>query len=186
VLAIGDPATLGWSALDNAGVARVDLLLSRTGSGGTFDTVATAVPNTGSYGWTVTGPVTEEAFLQVVARDSAGNVASDVGDSAFAIHQVAGVGDRAVVDFELAPVQPNPLRGVGRIGFALPRASRVRLSVLDVQGREVAVLAEGVFEAGRHQVRWEGASTGRVGPGLYFVRLSVAGRSLVRRTVVTR
>jgi hypothetical protein len=55
-----------------------------------------------------------------------------------------------------------------------------------VQGREVAVLAEGGFEAGRHQVRWEGASTGRVGPGLYFVRLNVAGRSLVRRTVVTR
>jgi hypothetical protein len=58
--------------------------------------------------------------------------------------------------------------------------------VVDVQGREVAVLAEGDFEAGRHQVRWEGASAGQVGPGLYFVRLSVAGRSLVRRTVVTR
>jgi len=183
---IGDPAGLVWNAFDNAAVARVDLYLSRTGAGGTFDSIATAVPNTGSYSWPVTGPATEDAFLKVVARDSAGNVGVDVGDSSFVIRATTGVGERPVADFELAPVQPNPLRGSGRIGFALPNASHVRLSVIDVQGREVAVLAEGVFEAGRHQVRWDGASAGRAGPGLYFVRLSVAGRSLVRRTVVTR
>jgi hypothetical protein len=184
LLDLGTIVTLGWSALDNAAVARVDLLLSR--SGGAFDSIATAVPNTGSYGWLVSGPVTGEAFLKVVARDSAGNLGADVGDSSFVIREPAGVGERAVADFELAPVQPNPLRGAGLVAFALPRASRVRVSVLDVQGREVAVLVEGEFEAGRHQVRWAGASSGQVGPGLYFVRLSVAGRSLVRRTVVTR
>ena len=186
ILAPGTIATLGWNARDNAGVARVDLYLSRTGAGGAFDSIATAVPNTGSYDWLVTGPATEDALLEVVARDSAGNAGADVGDSSFVIRETTGVGDRPVADFELAPVQPNPLRGVGRIGFALPRASHLRLSVIDVQGREVAVLAEGVFEAGRHQVRWDGGAAGQVGPGLYFVRLSVAGRSLVRRTVVTR
>jgi subtilisin family serine protease len=186
LLAIGDLVGLAWSALDNAVVARVDLYLSHAGAGGTFDPIATSVPNTGSYDWLVTGPATEAAFLKVVARDSADNVGADVGDHSFVIRETTGVDDRPVADFELAPVQPNPLRGVGRIGFALPIDSPVRLSVIDVQGREVAVLAEGVFEAGRHQVRWEGASVGRVGPGLYFVRLRVAGRSLVRRTVVTR
>jgi subtilisin family serine protease len=186
IVTIGDQAGLTWNAFDNAAVARVDLYVSRTGAGGAFDSIATAVPNTGSYDWLVTGPATVDAFLKVVARDSAGNVGADVGDSSFVIRAATGVGDRPVADFELAPMQPNPLRGVGRIGFALPRASHVRLSVIDVQGREVAVLAEGVFEAGRHQARWEGASSGRVGPGLYFVRLSVANRSLVRRTVVTR
>ena len=184
VFSIGTIATFGWSALDNAAVARVDLLLSR--SGGAYDSIATSVPNTGTYDWLVTGPTTENAFLKVVARDSAGNAGADAGDSSFAIRESAGVGDRPVADLELAPVQPNPLRGAGRIGFALPSTSHVRLSVVDVQGREVAVLAEGIFEAGRHQVRWDGASAGQVGPGLYFVRLSVAGRSLVRRTVVTR
>jgi hypothetical protein len=187
ILTLGSLGGLVWSALDNAAVARVDLYLSRTGAGGVFDSIATAVPNAGTYDWLVTGPATEDAFLKVVARDSAGNAGADVGDSSFGIREPAGVGDRPVADFELAPVQPNPLRGGGRIGFALPRAAHVRLSVIDVQGREVAVLAEGVREAGRHQVRWEGAGGGgQVGPGLYFVRLSVAGRSLVRRTVVTR
>lgn len=188
ILVIGDQAGLTWNAFDNAAVASVDLYLSRAGAGGAFDSIATVVANTGSYDWLVTGPATEEAFFKVVARDSAGNLAADVGDSSFVISVggSTGVDDRPVADFELAPMQPNPLRGVGRIGFALPSASRVRLSVIDVQGREVAVLADGVFEAGRHQASWDGASAGRVGPGLYFVRLSVAGRSLVRRAVVTR
>lgn len=186
VATIDEQTSLAWNAFDNAAVVRVDLYLSRTGAGGAFDSIATAVPNTGSYDWLVTGPATVDAFLKVVARDSAGNVGADVSDSSFVIRATAGVGDRPVADFELAPMQPNPLRGVGSIGFALPSASHVRLSVIDVQGREVAVLAEGVYGAGRHQARWEGATSGRVGPGLYFVRLSVAGRSLVRRAVVTR
>jgi len=184
VLVVGGTATLAWTAIDNAAVARVDLLLSRDGAGGTFDSIATAVPNTGSIDWLVAGPATEAAFLEVVARDSAGNVAADVSDSSFAIRASTGVDGGPVTAVELATIQPNPLRGAGRVAFALPRASQVRLSVLDVQGREVAVLAEGVYEAGRHQAGWEAA--GRVGPGLYFVRLSAAGRSLVRRIVVTR
>ena len=166
VAVVGSNVSLGWSALDNAAVVRVDLLLSRTGPGGAFDSIATAVPNTGSFDWLVTGPVTEDAFFKVVARDSAGNEGADVGDSSFVIRETIGVGDRPVTDLELAPVQPNPLRGAARIGFALPSSAHVRLSVLDMQGREVAVLAEGVYEAGRHQARWEGAGSGRVGPGL--------------------
>jgi hypothetical protein len=187
IVELGTTTTLGWSALDNAVVTQVDLYLWRANGDGAFHLIAGDVPNTGTYDWLVTGPSTSDAFLKVTARDAAANGGEDVGDSSFVIREPAGVDDRPVADFELAPVQPNPLRGAGRIGFALPRAAHVRLSVIDVQGREVAVLAEGVREAGRHQVGWEGAGgSGRVGPGLYFVRLSVAGRSLVRRTVVTR
>ncbi len=186
VAVVGDPVSLEWSAIDNAAVTRVDLYLSRTGAGGAFDSIATSVPNTGTYSWLVTGPATTDAVLKVLARDAAGNLGTDVGDSAFVVRETAGVGERPVVSFELAPVQPNPMRGSARIGFALPSASHVRLSVIDVQGREVAVLAEGDYEAGRHQVRWDGTYGGRLGSGLYFVRLNVAGRSLVRRIVVTR
>ncbi len=183
---IGSTAHLAWGALDNVAVSRVDLLLSRAGAGGPYDSIATAVPNTGSYDWTVTGPATLEAFLQVVARDSSGNVGWARSDSAFVIQSTTGVGSGPVTQFELPPVWPNPSRGRGRIVFAVPTTSAVRLSVLDVQGREVALLASGVYEPGRYQVRWEGSRQGPVAPGLYFVRLAVPGRALVRRVVVTR
>src|SRR5207249_4119071 len=64
VLLIGSTATLSWSATDNVAVTAVDLLLSRTGSGGPFDSLAVGIANTGTFGWSVTGPTTADAFLE--------------------------------------------------------------------------------------------------------------------------
>ena len=57
--------------------------------------------------------------------------------------------------------------------------------MIDLQGREVAVLASGDIGAGRHEVLLE-ASHGGLAPGLYFARLQVAGKTLMRRFVMTR
>ena len=187
VLVLGDLATLGWNAADNAVVTLVDLYLSRTGAGGAFDSIATGLPNTGTYSWTVAGSPTADAFLEVIAHDAAGNLGSAVSDSAFVIISTGEVsGQRAVAEFELPPVWPNPSRGPGHVSFAVPKTSHVRLTVQDIQGRVVAVLADGTFEAGRYQVTWDGARRGAISPGLYFVRMSASGRSLVRRVVVVR
>jgi flagellar hook assembly protein FlgD len=54
----------------------------------------------------------------------------------------------------------------------------VRLDVHDVTGRRVATLAEGSLPAGRYDYTWDGRGEqgGRLGAGLYFVRLTIAGR----------
>jgi M6 family metalloprotease-like protein len=99
----------------------------------------------------------------------------------------AGVGDGQVAALALEPARPSPMRGTGRIGFALPREARARLSVLDLQGREVAVLADGVFPAGRHTAMWDGnTERGSAPAGLYFVRLSAEGRVFSQRLVRLR
>jgi hypothetical protein len=86
----------------------------------------------------------------------------------------------------LAPPAPNPARGPLRCSFDLPRAMRVRLEVVDVQGRVVAVLAEGDFGVGRHERVWD-SSTGRArAAGLYFVRLETPEGNLVRRVALLR
>jgi hypothetical protein len=92
-----------------------------------------------------------------------------------------GVGDGPVVALA---VRPSPMRGTGRLGFVLPRAARARLSVLDLQGREIAVLADGAFPAGRHTAMWDGSTKqGSAPAGLYFVRLSAEGRVFSQRLV---
>jgi subtilisin family serine protease len=183
-LDVGSSHDITWTATDASGVTAVDLAYSTDG-GATFPhVIATGIANTGSFGWMVPDDPTGAARVRVTAHDPFGNAGQDVSDEDFTIQTASGVGGETVSALELAPVQPNPVRGAGLVGFALPAAAAVRLSVLDVQGREVATLAEGDFAAGRHQVRWE--HSGGTGPGLYFVRLSAMGRTLVRRTVVVR
>ena len=98
---------------------------------------------------------------------------------------LSGAAGSSIADFALMPVSPNPTTGLARAEFALPRASDVKLVVLDLQGREVAELANGPFRAGRYQAVWSGQIGDRTAPaGVYFLRLQSAGHSLVRRVVV--
>jgi hypothetical protein len=63
----------------------------------------------------------------------------------------------------------------------------VRLEILDLQGREVVVIADDEMPAGMFAVDWDGRGPNRAVPaGMYFVRLEVGGRQLVRRLMLTR
>ena len=97
---------------------------------------------------------------------------------------IDGAADAPVLAFSLAPVFPNPSHGVAYIGWAAPRESNVRLSVHDVQGREVAVLVDGVYAAGRHGVRWGASSAKDVSTGVYFVRLETPDGVFTRRVAM--
>jgi len=84
----------------------------------------------------------------------------------------------------LGPPSPNPARGALRFSFDLPRAMRVRLDVVDVQGRVVDVLAEGDFVAGRYERVWNSSNARNRAAGLYFVRLETPEGRLVRRAAL--
>jgi Big-like domain-containing protein len=184
----GENADLTWTAGDNVGVTSVDLLLSRGGASGAYEPLASGIANSGSFTWLVTGPATTEAFVRVVAHDALGNQAADTSDAAFTILGVpTGVGDQLPREFSLDAVAPNPTAGEVQFVFATPRAATIRLTVHDVQGREVARLVDGDRPAGRQAVGWDGRVGG--GParaGLYFVRLVTPDRSFVRRLIVVR
>jgi len=136
----------------------------------------------------VTGPPSANTFVRVVARDSAGNSGADASNYPFTVRPwPTGADGLSVTEFALGPLMPNPARGPARIAFAVAYEARVRLTVHDVSGREVAVLADGVLPAGRHQAVWSGRLTdGPAAAGVYFVRLEVPGRHFVRRAVLAR
>jgi hypothetical protein len=85
----------------------------------------------------------------------------------------------------LAPPRPNPFESRLRLGFSLDAPSRVRLVLVDAQGRLVARLAEGWWEAGAHTVTWDNRGT-RLRPGAYFVALANGGRTVVQPVVLVR
>ena len=101
---------------------------------------------------------------------------------------VLRIGDRVearggVSAVELSAPRPNPTRGAARVAFAVPEAGPARLHVIDVRGREVAVLVEGHVEAGRHEMGFDASA---LAAGVYVVRLEAAGQTLNRRAVVVR
>jgi hypothetical protein len=80
----------------------------------------------------------------------------------------------------------NPFRGRLALSFELPKAGRVQVAVFDVAGRRLATLADGSFQAGDHQLAWDGrvGSGARAASGVYFIRLQAGGKQLVRRVVM--
>jgi hypothetical protein len=93
----------------------------------------------------------------------------------------------AVTAFALTKIAPNPSFGSTRIEFAVPRESNIRLSVMDLQGREVAVLADGPAHPGVFQVTWNGRTfRGDAPAGLYFVHLRTPQGVIVKRLALTK
>jgi hypothetical protein len=86
-------------------------------------------------------------------------------------------------DFDLEPNVPNPFAQRTQIAFSLAEAVDVRLVVFDVLGREVARLADGALEAGRHNVVFE---TGGLPAGTYLYRLEAGSFVATRRMMIAR
>jgi len=114
-------------------------------------------------------------------------LASTRSGSEVTLGQLSGTAGEWIKEFALTRVWPNPSAGMARVDFAVAREIKVRLSVLDVQGREVAVLAHGPCTPGRYQATWSGRTEhGEAPVGVYFIRYQVPGNSLVRRLVLAR
>ena len=94
----------------------------------------------------------------------------------------SGPEDRDVRESRIA-LGPNPTSGRLTVSFAITHTEAVFATVLDLQGRTVAVLASGPFAAGTHQLMWDGA---RQAPGVYFVRLRRGAVETTRRVLITR
>lgn len=95
----------------------------------------------------------------------------------------ASIGGEPVADAARITVGPNPSAGRVTLSFAVALESQVRVSVIDLQGREVANLADAPFAAGRHTLAWDGS---REAPGVYFVRVRRGDVSTTTRVLIAR
>ncbi|MBN2566424.1 MAG: alpha amylase C-terminal domain-containing protein, partial [Candidatus Eisenbacteria bacterium] len=95
-----------------------------------------------------------------------------------------GVQSEQPSEARLLGAYPNPFNPRTNVAFELPSEQSVRVSVFDVAGREVAVLANGLFPAGRTSVVWDAASRGQSASGVYFVRLETRDAVETRKVVL--
>ena len=71
---------------------------------------------------------------------------------------------------------------------ASSEGAALSLTVYDAQGRRVRSLWNGAARTGPQSVAWDGSDDNgaRVGSGVYFYRLAVAGEQLIRKMVLSR
>ncbi|MFT7552201.1 MAG: hypothetical protein ACI9BV_002518 [Rhodothermales bacterium] len=100
-----------------------------------------------------------------------------------ALSSTATEAEELPLEISLLPAYPNPFNPTTTFSFALPAASDVHLSVFDMLGRQVETLADGFWQAGQHEVRFEAAG---LPSGLYFYRLSTATAVLTRTVTLLR
>ncbi|MCZ7558594.1 MAG: carboxypeptidase regulatory-like domain-containing protein [Bacteroidia bacterium] len=78
---------------------------------------------------------------------------------------------------------PNPFNPSTAIAFTLPKQTRAMLRVFNLLGQEIAVIANGTFNAGTHAVTWNADG---VPSGIYLYRLEADGKVLTRRMMLTK
>lgn len=85
-------------------------------------------------------------------------------------------------------VHPNPFNPKTTLRFDVPRATEIRLDLIDPSGRLLRRLAEGRCEPGEQVFHWDGRDAeGRELPsGIYLARLATARASITEKLVLLR
>lgn len=85
-------------------------------------------------------------------------------------------------DFSLQ-VYPNPFNSAATIAYFLPEKTAVKVSVLDILGRQVQVMDFGVQSAARHEMRFDGSS---LASGTYFVNVQAGSVSISQKIIMIK
>ena len=115
-----------------------------------------------------------EAFYLVVKRvTGSGTATLTVSRVPNAVPGEGGADGEVPATTALGRNMPNPFNPRTTISFAVSRPQRVRISVYDLTGRQVATLADTPYGAGYYSVVWDGMdAVGRaVASGTYVVRM---------------
>lgn len=81
--------------------------------------------------------------------------------------------DLLPTDYNLNQNYPNPFNPSTTIRYGLSEQSTIRLTVFDIQGREIMTLQDGSKPAGNYHIMWDGLDHwgNPVSAGVYFARL---------------
>jgi hypothetical protein len=87
------------------------------------------------------------------------------------------------VQFESFSVYPNPFRESATIEYTLDGDHDVVVRVVDMQGRQVAELANGKQSSGEHRYDFAGTDNSAVATGVYYVQLMVDSQIYTLRLI---
>jgi len=87
------------------------------------------------------------------------------------------------INFYLNQNYPNPFNPTTNISFELSKKSDVKLTVYDMVGNSVAILAEGKFEVGTHKIQFDGS---KLSTGVYFYQLESGDNIATKKMILMK
>ncbi len=123
--------------------------------------------------------IAEASSVSVVAGD---NTQTDI------VYYVSAHRERNRGDHALFEASPNPFNPRTTVSFRLAEPQNVRLTIHDVRGRVVAVLADGPLGAGAHRIVWDGMTSAGVpsATGVHFMQLQTPDRIEKRKLILLK
>ncbi|MDF1612632.1 T9SS type A sorting domain-containing protein [Stygiobacter electus] len=85
--------------------------------------------------------------------------------------------------YSLGDNYPNPFNPTTKISFSLPQKSQIKLKVFDVLGREIQILADGVYEAGKYEVEFNATNLPN---GVYFYNFTTGRNSITKKMMLIK
>lgn len=83
---------------------------------------------------------------------------------------------------------PNPFNPSTTLSYSLAKDAQAKVEIYNLKGQRIVTLFSGVQKSGNHSLIWNGRDeSGRsVASGIYFSRLSVAGKTFERRMLLLK
>jgi photosystem II stability/assembly factor-like uncharacterized protein len=85
--------------------------------------------------------------------------------------------------YSLSQNYPNPFNPSTKIQFAIPKNGFIKLSVFDITGKTMAVLANETMKTGTYEVEWDASHRAS---GVYFYKLETENYSVTKRMVLIK
>ena len=90
-------------------------------------------------------------------------------------------------DFQLSHNCPNPFNSETIIGYKIPIDTDVVLSIIDINGREIAKLVNEHQSRGNYHVSWNATLNGKKLPsGVYFYRVQAVNHSQIKKMLLLK
>jgi hypothetical protein len=132
-----------------------------------------------SYSWTDANVQNGTTYHYLLTAVDVNGTARELGTAEATPREDAGV----VHEYALDQNYPNPFNPTTNIAFSLAENTHVTLSVVDLTGRVVAVLANEARSAGSYTETFDAS---HLASGVYFYQLKTDGFEAVRKMVLMR
>ncbi len=100
-------------------------------------------------------------------------------DHPTSIDDMAGIPEK----FDLLPNYPNPFNPQTTIRFAVPKRSFVKLTIYDINGKQVSNLFSGIKNPGNYAITWNASS---LPSGMYFIKMDTETYASVRKCILVK